>query len=206
MSGDSRSNPGFRHPRSQHVEFRVEDQVTALLAKDGTTRYQRSSISALVQYWDGRDSTTPKYNSGLVFVRPLSDTVKAGSTLKIWLDTDNTGCVTGATFVFIDNTGNVNSQVLSLPAEFQYPIVAFQANIVGPYNKADAHFSSGAGTITYSSDGELCLEGGVPDLCSKAVPAGCAYTRTQETSNTDYGYITQCCGSQLTQSLTLINP
>jgi len=82
------------------------------------------------------------------------------------------------------------------------PIVAFEVNVVGPGNGSNSHFTSGAGTITYGiSNGQSCVEGGLPDQCSNTSGSG---TPTAETSNAIYGPIeTPCCASALTQSISV---
>lgn len=80
---------------------------------------------------------------------------------------------------------------------YQFPIVAFEVNVVGPDNSSNSAFSSGAGTITYESSGQLCVEGGLPKSCSGN------RTFTAETSNANYAIIgPPCCGSSLQQSVT----
>jgi hypothetical protein len=86
---------------------------------------------------------------------------------------DSAGNITGATFSVTDNNGNTNSKTITLDANHQFPIVAFEVNVVGPGNHSNSQFSSGAGTITYEiSNGQLCVEGGLPDVCSKSSGSG----------------------------------
>jgi len=125
-----------------------------------------------------------------------SNTIPAGYVFEIDLS-DNNGNITGATFNVTDNNGHTQSWPAQLDANHQFPIVAFQVNIVGPDNSTDATFTSGAGNITYGSSGQICVEGGVPDKCSGSG------TTTAETSNVSYALIgPPCCGSSLTQSIT----
>jgi hypothetical protein len=171
-----------------------------------------NAINYQVQYWDTAtacacghavcDCTGPLVNeSGTVLSLP-SNTVPAGYHLDIELTSEtNTGNITAATFIVSDGKGNTNSSTATLDAQHQFPIVAFQVNIGGPDNASSSQFSSGAGTIFYSvSSGQLCVEGGVPDLCSKSAGSN---SFTAETSNATYGAIgSPCCASELAQSFT----
>jgi hypothetical protein len=168
-----------------------------------------NAINFQVQYWDTNaacacghavcDCTGPVVNlSGTVLSLP-SNTIPAGYVLEIDLNNDNVGNITGATFSVTDNHGNTNSQTATLDTQHQFPIVAFEVNLVGPGNGSNAHFSSGAGTINYEiSNGQLCVEGGLPEVCSGTGNG------TAETSNAIYGPIeTPCCASELTQSISV---
>jgi hypothetical protein len=171
-----------------------------------------NAIKYQVQYWDiaaacacGHpvcDCTGPLVSeSGTVLSLP-SNTVPAGYHLDIELTSEtNTGNITGATFTVSDGQGNTKSSTATLDANHQFPIVAFQANIGGPDNASSSQFSSGAGTIFYAvSNGQLCVEGGLPDLCSKSAGSN---TPTAETSNAAYGPIgPPCCALELSQSFS----
>jgi hypothetical protein len=115
--------------------------------------------------------------------------------------------VNGATFTVYEYPGQsppAGQQTIPVDSDKHFPIVAFQVDIGGPDNGSFSQFSSGAGTITYGiSAGQLCVEGGLPDLCSNSSGSG---TETAETSNAAYGTIgSPCCASQLTQSLAFPN-
>jgi len=158
-----------------------------------------NAIWADIQYWDAPNSTIT-FDSGWQSIVSLnSNTVPAGYVLEIELNYDSISWnVTGATFKVTDNTGHTTSQALAVDASHQFPIVALQTNVVGPGNGSCSAFSSGSGTIFYSvSNGQLCIEGGLPEVCSGS------NTNTNEGSNTTYGMIEPpfCCGSGLEQSL-----
>jgi hypothetical protein len=126
-----------------------------------------------------------------------SNTIPAGYVFEVDLNSDGKNNITGGTFKVTDNQGNPTSQQFQVDANHQFPIVAFQVNVVGPDNLSNSAFTSGAGTITYESSGQLCVEGGIPDTCSGSG------TTTGESSNATYGTIAPpCCGSQLGQSLS----
>jgi hypothetical protein len=128
-----------------------------------------------------------------------SNTIPAGYLFEIALNESN-GNVTSATFTVTDERTRtpVGTPVtVPVPSAYQFPIVAFEVNVVGPDNLSNSAFSSGAGQITYKSSGQLCVEGGLPESCSGNG------TITGETSNATYGTIgPPCCASQLTQSLS----
>jgi hypothetical protein len=172
-----------------------------------------NAIKYQVQYWDiatacaclpgpgSCNCTGPLVNlNGTVLSLP-SNTVPANYVLEIDLNNDGVGNINGVTFSVKDNNGNTKSAPVTLDANHQFPIVAFQVNVVGPDNSSYSQFSSGGGTITYEiSNGQLCVEGGLPDLCSKSSGSG---TPTGETSNATYWPIeAPCCASELTQSLS----
>jgi hypothetical protein len=169
-----------------------------------------NAINYGVAYWDVNaacgcghavcDCSPPLVNlSGTVLSLP-SNTIPAGYVLEIDLSNDGFGNITGALFSVTDNTGKTTSSPATLEPSHQFPIVAFQVNFVGPDGAASSQFSSGAGSITYEiSNGQLCVEGGLPDLCSKSSGSRAS---TGEKSNATYGTIgPPCCASQLTQSL-----
>jgi hypothetical protein len=170
-----------------------------------------NAINYQVQYWDiaaacgcGHtvcDCTGPVVNQNGTLLSLPSNTIPAGYVLEIALNNDSVGNITGATFIVKDNNGNTKSTSVALDAQHQFPIVAFQVNVGGPDNASSSQFSSGAGTITFAtSAGQLCVEGGLPDLCSRSAGSG---TKTAETSNAAYGPIeTPCCASGFTQSLS----
>jgi hypothetical protein len=131
-----------------------------------------------------------------------SNTIPAGYVLEIELNNDSFGNVTGALFSVTDNTGKTTSSLATLDPSHQFPIVAFEANVVGPDNASNSKFSSGAGTITYEiSNGQLCAEGGLPDISCGS--PGTKLISTAETSNATYGTIgPTCCASLITQSVS----
>ena len=131
-----------------------------------------------------------------------ANTVPAGYTLKIELSTLDSGEVTGANFTIFDNAGNAFPLFLPVSdSDFFFPIVAFQANLVGYENSGSTAFASGAGNIIYEvPQGQLCVEGGMSEKCANSV-ASANNWRTAETSlNSSYGPMSSCCGPSLSQS------
>jgi hypothetical protein len=100
---------------------------------------------------------------------------------------------------------------------FRFPIVAFELVLVGPDNSLPVTFSAGDGVFFYkTANGQLCLEGGLPEQCILALGSPAANTTTGETSNAVYGDVVRdrvvggpwtfgetCCASYLVQSVTI---
>jgi len=132
-----------------------------------------------------------------------SNTIDTNSVLTIALNTPgvpgNQGAVTEATFTVAELGGAPSSAVFSLPDGWQYPISAFQVNLVGPdcCNVSDFSVSGGA-TLEYSAAGTLCVQQG-----SASTACGESYGVTLETSNAYYGAISPCCGPSLTQEISI---
>jgi hypothetical protein len=130
-----------------------------------------------------------------------SNHIARGSEIKIALSTDTAGNVTSALFNVTDPSGKTASATFPFPAGAQYPICAFQVNLVGPGSLTDATLVSGAGIFTYSvSSGSLADQGGGPgSACGEW--AGF----TGELSNAVYGPLTPQSGSRVSQSLSLVS-
>jgi hypothetical protein len=128
--------------------------------------------------------------------------IPAGYRIQISLHNDNAGNVSGATYVVIDNTGKVLSNVtlnlLSIGGVTQAdlaPIVAFELNLVGPVNSESAVLSSGAGMFTYVSRNLLTALSAEP-ACTES-----GYI-TAETANSFYGSLPGLASGTLTQSFS----
>jgi hypothetical protein len=164
-----------------------------------------NAIDTQVQYWNPKDPNWcwlngPNVCGGQNIVSGRdSNMIPAGYLFEIGLNNDRNGNVQSASFSVTDSSGGtVGTPVtVPVPSPYQIPIVAFEVNVVGPDNLSNSAFSSGAGKITYTSSGVLCVEGGLPESCSGND------TFTGETSNANYGPIEPaCCDSQLTQLLS----
>jgi hypothetical protein len=188
-----------------------------------------NAINYQVQYWDlatacGCCKPTPTnpnpcpvgctcpggqtVNLGDTVVSGLpSNTIPAGYVLDIDLETDVSDNVTAAVFTVTDNTGKIiGSKTATLDPSHQFPIAAFEANVVGPDNSSNSQFPSGAGTIatiTYRQlpGPDLCVEGVRPDkLCNTP---GSKIAGTAETSNVSYStFGWDCCATWLIQSVS----
>jgi Stigma-specific protein, Stig1 len=168
-----------------------------------------NEIAGVVQYWDTSaacchphsdvcDCVGPVVNTRSSIRSLSSNAIPAGFELKVFLNTDDNERVTSATFTVIDDHGHTDSQTIDIDSGDLHRIRAFEVNAVGLGNSSNAHFSSGAGTITYEVlTGELCVEGGLPERCTNMTGG------TAETSNAKYGPMgPQCCDSRLSQSLS----
>jgi hypothetical protein len=170
-----------------------------------------NQIKYQVQYWGPvppSGNFAPLYtippNEGEQLILSLpSNTVPARYLFEIDLnnnDMANPDNVTDGTFSVTDNNGNTTSLPFQVAANYQFPIYAFQVNIGGPDNCSCSEFSSGGGTITYSSAapiGQLCVKAGSPGgVCGTPGAITC------ETSNATYGPIgPACCSGELSQSV-----
>ena len=109
--------------------------------------------------------------------------LRANTKLTITLLYDTEDRVIGATFTVPNGQGQLKSTVMpsNLPTENTAAIVAFQLNIVGPFNSESAVLTSGAGTIGYSAANGLVAGTNRPTF------AEFGHGRTAETANTFYG-------------------
>jgi hypothetical protein len=135
------------------------------------------------------------------FGSAANNRIPRGSTLTIQLTTDQSGNVTNAQFT-VAYPGSAPATVgFPFPQGTQYPIDAFEVNLVGPGNFSNATFISGAGTFTYNTyPGTLTIQSGGPGSKCNEVSNG-----TGENSNIIYGAITPSGGGPtLTQSVSFI--
>ena len=175
-------------------------------------------IETQVQYWNPNDPNVcwpggPNVCSAYApIVTGLdSTTIPAGYRFEIALN-DSNGNITSATLTVRDTYNNDqpvgNPVTVPVPSAYQFPIVDFEVNVVGPENLSTSTFSSGEGIINYQSSGQLCVEGAGPPLSG-----GCSGNGifTGEKSNANYGAIGPvidstgedgCCGSSLYQKVT----
>jgi hypothetical protein len=122
-----------------------------------------------------------------------SNQLLKGSSLTIALTTDESSPygVTAATFTVQLAGLPAQSVTLNFPPYAQFPIAAFEVDLVGPGQLSTATFTSGAGQLTYSvSGGEVCAQ-------PPGTTGACAfqYYETGENSNASYGPIIPNCGS-----------
>ncbi|MGD0246988.1 MAG: IPT/TIG domain-containing protein, partial [Streptosporangiaceae bacterium] len=140
-----------------------------------------------------------------------SNQLLEGSSLTIALTTDPSPPygVTAATFTVQLADLPAQSVPLPFPPYAQFPIAAFEVDLVGPGQLSTATFTSGAGQLTYSVS--------APEVCAQppGTTGACAfqYYETGEKSNASYGPIIPNCGSGgweypslQTQQITSIPP
>jgi hypothetical protein len=127
--------------------------------------------------------------------------IPRGSTLTIQLTTDRGGNVTNAQFTVAYPTGTATAG-FPFPQGTQYPIDAFEVNLVGPGSFLTSTFISGAGTLTYNTfPGQMTIQAsGGPGTNCNEISIG-----TGEGSNIVYGAITPASGGPtLSQSVSFI--
>jgi len=131
-----------------------------------------------------------------------SPVLPAGYQLKIILSNDASDNVAVATYVVIDDAGNMlasfSRTVLdsdpNLRSSLLAPIVAFELDFVGPINGERVILKSGAGTITYSADQSLTATSGLPKCVVDPGSFG-----TGEQSNSTYTSASLIPGTTLLQ-------
>jgi hypothetical protein len=155
------------------------------------------------------NSGTPTFHSDPPFpvlVGSLSNVILPKNyQIKITLQNDTmSDNVTQATFAVIDELGNplgMSPFVVPIPPAFQAPIIALEANLVGPLCGQTAELSSGAGTFTYSASSALTVSNQEP-TCSAEFPFP-EFGFTGETANTSYGVLPANPGTPFTQSFNV---
>ncbi len=177
---------------------------------------QNGSLYYEIQYWANNAPTswpngyTPIPNTTpwlpvlendfqlISFGSAPSNRISRDSSLTIALSTDSIGNVISSLFKVTDANNNVSESTFQFPQPAQYPIVAFEVNLVGPGNFSSSTFISGAGIITYSvSPGSLSVQSGGPGAACGEWSGG-----TGEGSNAVYGAVTPPSGSTVDQSLS----
>jgi hypothetical protein len=134
---------------------------------------------------------------------PNANRLPAGWRIRISLQNDNQGNITGASYVVIDNSGNTRANVTKtltsisgVTAADIAPITAFELNLVGPVNGESAVLSSGAGTLVYSASSPLTVLNVEPS-CTES-----GYI-TAETANSFYGELSGSPSTVFTQSFAV---
>jgi hypothetical protein len=129
-----------------------------------------------------------------------SNRIPRGSTFEIKLTTNADGNITSALFSFQDPSGRVSNATVPFPPGAQYPICAFELNLVAPGGGANTTLISAAGVLTYSvSPGSLSVQhGGAGAACGEL------HGGTAEGSNAAYGAMTPSSGPTLRQSLSYL--
>jgi hypothetical protein len=120
-----------------------------------------------------------------------SERIPAGYQLSIALQNDKQGNITGATYQVLDADGNslanLTKTLTSHGASDLAPIIAFELNLVGPFNGEAALLSSGAGIFVYQADTTLTA------LTNEPPCAESSYF-TDETANSVYGPVSALNG------------
>ncbi len=149
----------------------------------------------------------PPSGAALYFIPQLlyntaNATLPSGYQLRIFLQNDSSGNVTGATYIVIDETGAVQGnytislEANGVAADDLAPIIAFQFVLVGPLDLSHSVLSSGQGTITYASSAILTATEPIPE-CAEA-PFG-----TGEWANSAYSNLPSTPRTRFIQSFGL---
>lgn len=183
-------------------------QINAYSAKgdyDGAQQYVvlvdpnlGSQIWCMVDNWESKSQQLVNIMNELA---PLpGDSLPTGYKLTISLINDEFARITGATYVLVDNLGNiVGNHTISFsdrPAEDLAPIVAFQMNFVGDINGATTTLASGAGTITYTASNLMSVLNTEPACVDWDFS-------TVEAANSAYGFLPSAPSQTFTQSFEL---
>jgi len=134
---------------------------------------------------------------------PKRNIIPAGYNISIALVNDSQGNVSGVTFTVEDGRGvrgRVTKSILDIKgvtADDLAPIVAFELNLVGPYNKEIAELSSGAGQIYYySPTSRMSVQQRCP-VCAEADLI------TAETANSSYSSLMPDLSTSFTQDFAV---
>jgi hypothetical protein len=138
-------------------------------------------LEAAIQNWNAADlQGSPLVNLSCDLADVPGQQLNKGLRFTISLQNDPSGRITGALFGVFSGGQQLAMNGLAIDPQYIAPIVGFQLNIVGPANREQATFTSGTGTITYSSvDGQMYANSAAPQWAEEAVATG-------ETSNIVY--------------------
>jgi hypothetical protein len=161
------------------------------------------NIIGAIENWpvSGGDLIYAKFN--LVIEMPILNVmIPAGYRLRILLQDNEAGYITGAYYAVIDNNGNtVGSQTQTISSSGGHPndiapMIAFELNLVGPANGESAVLSSGAGTIIYEASSLLTV-------LKKEPPCAESSQVTGETTNSFYSTMTPGPSNILAQNFSV---
>ena len=144
----------------------------------------------IINHWIGLGGTT-------------NNTLLAKTVIRIALQNDAAGNITGATYTVIDPNGNTQANV-SLPltsisgvtSADLAPIVAFELNLVGPVNAESTVLTAGAGKFVYEASSVLTVLSAEPS-CTES-----GYF-TAETANSTYGVLSASSSTAFSQSFNV---
>ena len=155
-------------------------------------------LTCMVDNWTASNSQIVNVQEKLATLP--THTLPAGYQLKITLQNDSKGNVTGANYLAIDNTGKtIGNQTITLLSQSGFssadlaPITAYQLNFVDYLNGGNTVLSSGAGTIFYSATNDVTV------LSTEPSCVDWDYI-TLETANSSYGVMCSTPSHTFTQS------
>jgi len=194
-------------------------QVNAYSAKsdyDGGQQYlifldphsSPAQLYCMVDNWTEDPKLSQIINHIVGLATLPSQKLPAGYQLKISLENDSSGNITGATYVVVDNNGKtIGNQTITLlslnlvsgakvTSADLAPIVAFQLDFVDYLNGGTTTLSSGAGTIVYSAPNPMTV------LNSEPSCVDWNYS-TVEKANSSYGVLPAHQNQTFTQSFQM---
>lgn len=181
-------------------------QLNAYSPPGSACAFQQYTISLLnneltggINNWAADNNGSPLFGDFPGLVSMPEPKLPAGFILKILLENDDKGNVTGVRWIVIDNLGHelMNKQETTFMAGGNAaqlaPIIAFEVDFVGPNGGDSAVLTSGAGTITYKASSMMTPTG-------NQFPCGVPILGTAEMANTFYGFLPNISNTQFTQS------
>jgi hypothetical protein len=170
---------------------------------------QPPQLYCMVDNWTAQGNQVINHIVGLATLS--THTLPAGYKLRISLENDAGGNITGATYLAINNEGQtLGSQTITLlsldtvsgspvtTADLA-PIVAFQLDFVDYLNGGNTTLSSGAGTIVYAASNPMTV------LSSEPVCVDWDYI-TLETANSSYGLLPSNTSTTFVQTFQKTGP
>jgi Ricin-type beta-trefoil lectin domain-like len=159
-----------------------------------------ATLYCMVDNWKVQGGQGQIINHIVPLATLASHTLPGGYTLKISLQNDSSGNVTGANYVVTNNTGAViGNQTITLlslsgvTSQDLAPIVAFQMDFVDYLNGGNTVLSGGSGSIVYHAS---------QAMTALSAPPSCvdwSYI-TLETANSSYGILPLNANTTLTQA------
>jgi hypothetical protein len=194
-------------------------QVNAYSAKsevDGGQQYliyldphsSPATLGCMVDNWTEDPSLNQLINHSQSLATLPSQELPAGYQLKITLQNDSAGNITGANYLAIDNTGRtIGNQTITLmslktvsgaavTSADLAPIVSFQLNFVDWMNGGTTVLSSGAGTLTYVASDTMTALSSEPSCVDWGFS-------TVEKANSSYGVLPANANQASTQTFQL---
>jgi hypothetical protein len=188
----------------------------------GYTGGQPGTLNGVIEPWPDttagvRNDTTSGdlINRSYNLLTLQNPVMLAGYKLTMTLGTDGSSNVRYITLTATDNNGNLSQtnpstiDIVGLPLDNTSgnlattndiaPIIAFQLNLVGPFNSLQSYMPTGGGTIRYSSSTALSAAPGLPQSAD-------SNWYTEETTNSFYGELATGSSTSITQSFTIKDP
>jgi hypothetical protein len=188
---------GPNQPLSQYQQYVIEVDTSGgnAVLWGSINSYQADGETQIINY----PNPIPPAQRLTTFDEPK---IPAGWNMEIRLWNDSAGNVNSVSFTISDPDGQLQGDqeinLLGLPLASGTgsvgqsdlaPVVAFEVDLVGPYDGLPAQFTSGSGLFTYFASNVMTVLTGMPDC------VGTPDIATLETGNSDYGTMS-CTPSQ----------